>query len=136
MSSRWPDRLNACTSPSWRWRGMTVPGSRRRRSARVSSSARPWRTFIEKPGRTGAQGRSAVAAMTWSLFMSVGVPPEWTHQRAILAKNGGAIRIALVDLHLSLGEHLQADAYRQLRDAIVEGRLRAGERLPATRELT
>uniref|UniRef100_UPI0002D7D064 MocR-like pyridoxine biosynthesis transcription factor PdxR n=1 Tax=Anaeromyxobacter dehalogenans TaxID=161493 RepID=UPI0002D7D064 len=42
-----------------------------------------------------------------------------------------------MDLHVSLDRRgrLAADAYRQLREAILDGRLRAGERLPATREL-
>ncbi|ACG72870.1 transcriptional regulator, GntR family with aminotransferase domain [Anaeromyxobacter sp. K] len=42
-----------------------------------------------------------------------------------------------VDLHVSLHRRgrLAADAYRQLREAILDGRLRAGERLPATRDL-
>ncbi|WP_162486312.1 winged helix-turn-helix domain-containing protein, partial [Anaeromyxobacter sp. PSR-1] len=42
-----------------------------------------------------------------------------------------------MDLHVSLHRRgrLAADAYRQLREAILDGRLRAGERLPATREL-
>src|SRR5262245_30269720 len=42
-----------------------------------------------------------------------------------------------MDLHVSLGRRgrLAADVYEQLRAAILDGRLRAGERLPATREL-
>jgi len=42
-----------------------------------------------------------------------------------------------MDLHVSLTRpgRLAADVYEQLRAAILDGRLRAGERLPATREL-
>ena len=42
-----------------------------------------------------------------------------------------------MDLHVSLAGRgdLAARIYQQLRAAIVDGRLRAGERLPATREL-
>jgi GntR family transcriptional regulator/MocR family aminotransferase len=44
---------------------------------------------------------------------------------------------ALMDLQVSLAGRgdLAARIYRQLRDAILDGRLRAGERLPPTREL-
>ena len=47
-------------------------------------------------------------------------------------------RIAAVDLHVSLSDRrrVSADLYRQLRDAILEGRLRAHEALPSTRELS
>jgi GntR family transcriptional regulator/MocR family aminotransferase len=42
-----------------------------------------------------------------------------------------------VDLHISLDgrPHLTDAIYRQLRDAILEGRLKAGDRLPPSREL-
>ncbi len=42
-----------------------------------------------------------------------------------------------MDLHVSLvrSRRLAADAYRQLREAILDGRLRPGDRLPSTREL-
>jgi len=42
-----------------------------------------------------------------------------------------------VDLHVTLGARgrMSADVYRQLRAAILDGRLRPGEALPATRAL-
>jgi GntR family transcriptional regulator/MocR family aminotransferase len=42
-----------------------------------------------------------------------------------------------MDVHITLGDRgdLAAQIYRQLLDAMLDGRLRAGERLPATREL-
>src|SRR5262245_10879058 len=42
-----------------------------------------------------------------------------------------------MDLHLSLAasRRLAADAYAQLKQAILEGRLRPGDALPPTREL-
>ncbi|MEW9556483.1 PLP-dependent aminotransferase family protein [Nonomuraea sp. NPDC050783] len=43
-----------------------------------------------------------------------------------------------MDVHITLGEgrgDLAAQVYRQLLDAILDGRLRSGERLPPTREL-
>ena len=42
-----------------------------------------------------------------------------------------------MDFHVSLAGRgdLSARIYRQLRDAVLDGRLRAGERLPPTREL-
>jgi GntR family transcriptional regulator/MocR family aminotransferase len=42
-----------------------------------------------------------------------------------------------IDIQISLGgrRHLTREIYRQLRAAILDGRLRAGDRLPATREL-
>lgn len=42
-----------------------------------------------------------------------------------------------MDLHIHLGPggHLARQIYRQLRDAILAGRLRAGERVPPTREV-
>ncbi|NBH03108.1 winged helix-turn-helix domain-containing protein, partial [Amycolatopsis sp. SID8362] len=42
-----------------------------------------------------------------------------------------------MDFHVSLAGRgdLSVRIYRQLRDAVLDGRLRAGERLPPTREL-
>ncbi len=42
-----------------------------------------------------------------------------------------------MDVHVSLPDHasLSTEIYRQLRQAILDGRLRPGDRLPATREL-
>ncbi|NUP61382.1 MAG: winged helix-turn-helix transcriptional regulator, partial [Nonomuraea sp.] len=42
-----------------------------------------------------------------------------------------------MDVHISLEGHgdLAAQVYRQLLDAVLDGRLRSGERLPPTREL-
>jgi GntR family transcriptional regulator/MocR family aminotransferase len=42
-----------------------------------------------------------------------------------------------VDVHISLdgGRDLAGEIYRQVRSAVIEGRLRAGDRLPRTREL-
>jgi len=42
-----------------------------------------------------------------------------------------------IDVHVNLvgRRNLTQEIYRQLRAAILDGRLRAGDRLPATREL-
>src|SRR6185503_8156327 len=42
-----------------------------------------------------------------------------------------------MELHISLSRrgHLGADVYQQLKSAVLDGRLRPGEPLPATREL-
>jgi GntR family transcriptional regulator / MocR family aminotransferase len=44
---------------------------------------------------------------------------------------------SVVDVHISLngGHDLSGEIYRQLRSAVVDGRLRPGDRLPPTREL-
>jgi GntR family transcriptional regulator/MocR family aminotransferase len=44
---------------------------------------------------------------------------------------------SVVDVHISLdgGRDLAGEIYRQVRSAVIEGRLRAGDRLPRTREL-
>ena len=49
----------------------------------------------------------------------------------------GPIHDASVDLHVQLDgrRDLSAQIFRQLRDAILDGRLRPGQRLPPTREL-
>jgi GntR family transcriptional regulator / MocR family aminotransferase len=46
-------------------------------------------------------------------------------------------RLGPMEIHISLvdGRNLTAEIYRQLREAILDGRLRAGDRLPPTREL-
>ncbi|MGH7638630.1 MAG: GntR family transcriptional regulator, partial [Gemmatimonadaceae bacterium] len=41
-----------------------------------------------------------------------------------------------MDLHVTLnGRNVSGDLYRQIRDAILDGRLRALDSLPATRDL-
>ena len=50
---------------------------------------------------------------------------------------GGSARLRAMDIHVSLTgrRDLAAGIYRQLLDAILDGRLRSGERLPPTRDL-
>jgi GntR family transcriptional regulator/MocR family aminotransferase len=56
---------------------------------------------------------------------------DWTNTESVRSRGG------TVDLHITLGDRGEhaTRIYRQLLDAILDGRLRAGTRLPATRTL-
>lgn len=56
----------------------------------------------------------------------------------MIAKFDGSIDAAAVDVHISLSGsgRLAADVYQQLKAAILDGRLAAGARVPASRELS
>ena len=69
--------------------------------------------------------REATRARRWSTVGSIPVAIEWT----------GFSPELLVPLDRNLAEPLRSQLESGLRDAIRSGRLRAGERLPSTREL-
>src|SRR5262245_20337988 len=104
--------------------------SDRRARHRHSSSA------CRVPGRVagGACRGSNVLARSWSDSASL----DWSVRRANIDKfywtNSHCVAM---DVHVSLEGRgdLAARIYRQILDAVLDGRLRPGERLPPTRDL-
>src|SRR5215470_1549967 len=61
---------------------------------------------------------------------------EWIHGRSNIDIDHGSIEADRMDLHVSLATgELSTGVYAQLRAAVLDGRLRPGDALPATREL-
>src|SRR5512140_12192 len=81
-------------------------------------------------------GRSEQAG-SWLSFSAVMILRIWHYERATIDKVAWAKFTKGMDLHVRLAgrSDLARQIYRQIRAAIVGGRLARGDRLPPTREL-
>src|SRR5262245_7614237 len=98
-------------------------------------------TFVGLRSNRSAASRVAVHAPAGILRMPERTRGQGTSTRANLGRiyqtNPVARNLAAVELQVSLvgRTDLAGEIYRQLRRAILDGRLRSGDRLPPTRDL-
>src|SRR5689334_13716993 len=92
------------------------------------------------PARAAGDVCRSVKSRHWSSALSFQRPlyeGDWSSQRANIDTIDWANFRMTMDVHITLGQRgdLSVQIYRQLLSAILDGRLRPGERLPPTREL-